>query len=55
VSLLKATLSNASSAYEQLSKNSKQAVETLEANLTSAAKQFTTAAEKTTASARAKK
>ncbi|NUU03828.1 TIGR01841 family phasin [Herbaspirillum robiniae] len=55
VSLLKATLTNANAAYEQLSKNSKQAVETLEANLANATKQFTAAAEKATASTRAKK
>jgi len=55
VSILKATLTNANAAYEQLSKNSKQAVETLEANLANATKQFTAAAEKTVASARAKK
>lgn len=55
ISLLKAAITNANAGYEQLTKNTKQAVETLEANLNNAAKQFTQAAEKTVASARAKK
>lgn len=55
VSLLKASLSNANAGYEQLTRTTKQAIETLEANLTNATRQFTAAAEKTAATARARK
>lgn len=55
----KAVLGNANAGYEQLSKTTKQAVETIEANMNSATTQFTQAAtqavEKTAAAARAKK
>ena len=48
VALLKSAIGNANASYEQLTKNTKQAVETLEGHLSNAAKQFTQAAEKTT-------
>ncbi len=40
VALLKSAIGNANAGYEQLSKTTKQAVETLEANLNNAASQF---------------
>ncbi|PLY44600.1 Phasin (PHA-granule associated protein) [Janthinobacterium sp. ROICE36] len=46
VAMLKSAIGNANAGYEQFSKTSKQAVETIEANLTSAVNQFTQAAEK---------
>ncbi|WP_034301119.1 TIGR01841 family phasin [Herbaspirillum sp. RV1423] len=52
VALLKSAIGNANASYEQLSKNTKQAVEALEGHLSNAAKQFTQAAEKTTARAK---
>jgi len=52
VALLKSAIGNANAGYEQLTKNTKQAVETLEGHLSNAAKQFTQAAEKTTARAK---
>lgn len=55
----KSILGNASAGYEQLSKTTKQAVETMEANMNNATTQFTQAAtqavEKTAAAARTKK
>lgn len=47
VVLLKSAIGNANASYEQLAKNTRQAVETLEGHLSNAAKQFTQAAEKT--------
>jgi len=47
VALLKSAIGNANASYEQLTKNTKQAVETLEGHLSNAAKQFTQVAEKT--------
>jgi len=52
VALLKSAIGNANAGYEQLSKTTKQAVETLEANLNNAVSQFSQPAAKT---ARAKK
>jgi phasin family protein len=46
VAMLKSAIGNASAGYEQFSKTSKQAVETIEANVTSAVNQFSQAAEK---------
>ncbi|MGK5009245.1 phasin family protein [Janthinobacterium sp. MDB2-8] len=46
VAILKSAIGNANAGYEQFSKTSKQAVEAIEANLTSAVNQFTQAAEK---------
>ena len=46
VAMLKSAIGNANAGYEQFSKTSKQAVEAMEANLTSAVNQFTQAAEK---------
>ncbi|MFZ6673447.1 phasin family protein [Undibacterium sp. Rencai35W] len=50
VTALKAVVGNINAGYEQLSKTSKQAVQTLEDNLAKATQQFTQAAEKTTRS-----
>lgn len=55
IALLKSVIGNANAGYEQLTKSTKQAVETLETNLNTAAKQFTQVAEKTAQSTRAKK
>lgn len=49
VTALKTAVGNINAGYEQLSKTTKQAVATLEDNLANATKQFTQAAEKTTA------
>jgi len=49
VAMLKSAIGNANAGYEQFSKTSKQAVEAIEANLTSAVNQFTQAAEKSRA------
>jgi phasin family protein len=46
VALFKSAIGNASAGYEQFTKTAKQAVETLESNLSSAVNQFTTAAAK---------
>ena len=46
VALLKSALGNANAGFEQLSKSSKQAVDTIETNLAAAVSQFTQAAEK---------
>ena len=46
VAMLKSAMGNASAGYEQFSKTSKQAVETIETNLASAVNQFSQAAEK---------
>ncbi|SNS68955.1 phasin family protein [Noviherbaspirillum humi] len=46
VELIKSVIGNASASYEQLNKTTKQAVETLEANLNSAVTQFTQPATK---------
>jgi phasin family protein len=53
--LIKTAIGNANSGYEQFTKNTKQAVEAMEANLNAAAKQFTAAAEKATPASRARK
>ena len=47
VEMLKSVLSNANAGYEQLSKSTKQAVETLEENLAKATESFNQAAAKT--------
>jgi phasin family protein len=51
VALLKSAIGNANAGYEQFTKTAKQAVESIESNLSSAVNQFTTA----TAKAAAKK
>ena len=48
VTALKTVVGNINAGYEQLSKTTKQAVQTLEDNLANATKQFTQAAEKAT-------
>ncbi|GGC96421.1 phasin family protein [Undibacterium terreum] len=48
VAALKTVIGNINAGYEQLSKTSKQAVQTLEENLAAATQQFTQAAEKAT-------
>jgi phasin family protein len=53
VAMLKSLIGNANAGYEQLTKATKQAVEALETNLSTAAEQFTQAAEKN--ASRAKK
>ncbi|HEY4071543.1 MAG TPA: phasin family protein [Herbaspirillum sp.] len=52
IAMLKSVVGNANAGYEQLTKTTKQAVETMETNLNTAAKQFTAAAEKTTRTAK---
>ncbi len=52
VAILKSAIGNANASYDQLSKTAKQAVETMEGNLTAAASQFVNAAEKTTSRSR---
>ncbi len=46
IALLKSAIGNANASYEQLTKTTKQAVETLEGNLNTAVSQFSAAAEK---------
>jgi phasin family protein len=53
VAFVKSTIGNASAGFEQFSKTTKQAAETLEANMNTATSQFVQAAEKT--ASRAKK
>ena len=53
VAMMKSAISNANAGFEQLSKTTKQAVQTMEANVTTATAQFAQAAEK--ASTRSKK
>lgn len=48
VAILKSVIGNASAGYEQLTKTTKQAVEAIEANVTTAVSQFSQAAEKAT-------
>jgi hypothetical protein len=48
--MMKSLIGNANAGYEQLTKTTKQAVETLENNLATATAQFTQAAEKATKS-----
>ena len=52
IAIIKSAIGNANAGYEQLSKTTKHAVETLEGNLNAAASQFVNATEKTTARAR---
>lgn len=52
VSALKSFIGNANAGYEQLTKTTKQAVETLESNLNQAVSQFVSTAEKTAAKAK---
>jgi phasin family protein len=52
VAMLKSAIGNANAGYDQFSKTAKQAVETLEGNLNTAASQFVSAAEKTTTRSR---
>ena len=47
IAFIKSAIGNASAGYEQLSKTTKQAVDALESNLTTATTQFVQAAEKT--------
>lgn len=51
IALFKSAIGNANAGYEQLSKTTKQAVETIETNLNSAVSQFGQAANKATARA----
>lgn len=53
IAMFKSAIGNANAGYEQLTKTTKQAVETLEGNLNNAVSQFSQVAEKT--AARAKK
>ena len=46
VAMIKSAIGNASAGYEQFTKTSKQAAETIESNISSAVNQFTQAAEK---------
>ncbi len=55
VAFMKSAIGNATAGYEQLNKSAKQAVEVMEANVTTAANQFTQAASKVTAKAVSKK
>jgi phasin family protein len=50
IAMMKSLIGNANAGYEQLTKTTKQAVETLENNLATATAQFTQAAEKATKS-----
>jgi phasin family protein len=52
VAMIKSAIGNANAGYEQLTKTTKQAVETLEGNLNNAVSQFSAAAEKNTARAK---
>ena len=52
VAMLKSLIGNANAGYEQLTKTTKQAVEALETNLSTATAQFTRAAEKGTSRAK---
>ncbi|MDP9109538.1 MAG: phasin family protein [Pseudomonadota bacterium] len=52
ISMMKSAISNANAGYEQLSKTSKQAMQTMEANVSSATAQFSQAAEKATSRAK---
>ncbi len=52
VAMFKSAIDNANAGYAQLSKSSKQAAETLEANLATATSQFVQAAEKTVSRAK---
>lgn len=49
ITMMKSMFGNANASYEQFSKSTKQAVETLDNNVATAVQQFTQAAEKTTA------
>ena len=48
IAMMKSALSNANAGFEQLSKTTKQAVQTMEANVTQATAQFTEATKKAT-------
>ncbi len=52
IAIVKSAIGNANAGYEQFSKTTKQAVEVMEANLNTAANQFTQAAEKSASRAR---
>jgi len=52
IALVKSAFGNANAGYEQFSKTTKQAVEAMEANMTSAVNQFAQASEKHTSRAR---
>jgi phasin family protein len=54
-SMIKTAIGNAGAGYEQLSKTTKQAVETIEANVTNAVSTFTQPVDAKAAAARAKK
>lgn len=51
IAIMKSAIGNANAGYEQFSKQTKQAVEVMEANLNSAVNQFAEAADKTSAAA----
>jgi hypothetical protein len=55
VAAFKASLGNANAGYEQFTKSTKQAVETIESNVTAAVSQFTQAAQKAVPKAAGKK
>lgn len=55
IGLIKTAIGNANSGYEHFTRNTKQAVEAMEANLNAATRQFTQAAEKTTYAGRGRK
>ena len=55
VAMLKSAIGNASAGYEQFTKTTKQAVETIESNMNTAVSQFTQPAAKAAAAARAPK
>jgi phasin family protein len=55
VALFKSAMGNANAGYEQFSKSTKQAVEAMGANLSTAVNQFAQAAEKTASASRARK
>jgi phasin family protein len=52
IAIVKSAIGNANAGYEQLSKSTKQAVEAMESNMSTAVNQFSHVAEKTTARAR---
>ena len=52
ITMMKSVISNANAGFEQLNKTTKQAVQTMEANVNSATAQFAQAAEKATTRAK---
>ena len=49
VSMVKSAISSANAGYEQINKSTKEAVQTIEANVSTATEQFVQAADKATA------